>query len=92
MPAARVPWDVPRGDGGLSKHGDPMFPHFCTRTWAHARTRGVTDGGDMWRVGPRSRPEGEGEEGERQDRDVDSVRASVGKEAYDGQGGGGGKA
>ena len=29
MSATRVPWYVPRGNTGLSEHGDLVFPHFC---------------------------------------------------------------
>ena len=29
MPAICVLWYVPRGNTGFSKHGDPVFPHFC---------------------------------------------------------------
>ena len=37
-----VPWYVPRGNIGLSKHGDPVFPHFCplNPNLAHVWTRG----------------------------------------------------
>ena len=28
MSATCVPWYMPRGDTSLSKHGDPVFPHF----------------------------------------------------------------
>ena len=35
MPATCVPQYVPRANTGLSKHGDPVFPHFGpgTTTW-----------------------------------------------------------
>ena len=40
MSATCVPWDVPRGGStGLSKHGDPVFPHFCPLN-QNLRTRG----------------------------------------------------
>ena len=29
MSATCVPWYVPHGTAGLSKRGDPVFPHFC---------------------------------------------------------------
>ena len=29
MSATCVPWYMPHGNMGLSKHGDPVFPHFC---------------------------------------------------------------
>ena len=29
MFAMCVPWYVPHGNTGLSKHGNPVFPHFC---------------------------------------------------------------
>ena len=29
MSATCVPWDMPRGNTGLSKHGDAVFPHCC---------------------------------------------------------------
>ena len=49
MSATCVPWYVPRGITGLSKHGDPVFPHFCPiepepgLCWDKDRTR--QDGG-----------------------------------------------
>ena len=49
MLAICVPQYVPRANTGLSKHGDPVFPHFwgapqaqCARSatiWASGRTR-----------------------------------------------------
>ena len=31
---------VPRSNTGLSKHGDPVFPHFCPLNQNRVRTRG----------------------------------------------------
>ena len=40
--ATCVPWYVPRGSTGLSKHGDPVSPHLCplNQNLAHGRTVG----------------------------------------------------
>ena len=42
MSATCVPWYVPHGNTGLSKHGDPVFPHFCplNQNLVRVRTRG----------------------------------------------------
>ena len=37
--ATCVPWYVPRGNTGLSQHGDPVFPHFCPLNQNLARVR-----------------------------------------------------
>ena len=44
MSATCVPWHGPRGNTGLSKHGDPAFPHFCplNQNLLRVGTRGVT--------------------------------------------------
>ena len=43
MPATCVPQYVPRANTGLSKHGDPVFPHFWSWNQNVARVcaRGV---------------------------------------------------
>ena len=35
---------------GLSKHGDPVFPHFCplNQNLTRVRTKGVWEGGRVW--------------------------------------------
>ena len=40
--ATCVPWYVPRSNTGLSKHSDPVFPHFCplNQNLARVMTRG----------------------------------------------------
>ena len=42
MSATCVPWYMPRGNAGLSKHGDPVFPHFypLNQNLARVGTRG----------------------------------------------------
>ena len=42
MSATCVPWYVPRGNTGLSKHGKPVFPRLCpvNQNLACVRTRG----------------------------------------------------
>ena len=47
MSAACVPWYVPRCNMGLSKHGDPVFPHFCplNQNLARVGTGGRGGGG-----------------------------------------------
>ena len=40
MPATGVPQYVPRAATGLSKHGDPVFPHFWSWNQNLARARG----------------------------------------------------
>ena len=39
MSAICVPWHVPRGNTGLSKHGDPVFLQFCPLSQNLARVR-----------------------------------------------------
>ena len=45
MSATCVPWYVPRCNTSLSKHGDPVFPHFCPlhQNVAHVKTREAGD-------------------------------------------------
>ena len=43
MSATCVPWYVPRGTTGLSKHIDALFPRFCPLNQSLARVR--TGGG-----------------------------------------------
>ena len=53
MPATGVPQYVPRANTGLSKHGDPVFPHFwswnqnlarvCARGGGYQSTGGIQD-------------------------------------------------
>ena len=42
MPATCVPQYVPRANTGLSKHGDPVFPHFWSwnQNLAHVCAKG----------------------------------------------------
>ena len=42
MPSTCVPQYLPRTNTGLSKHGDPVFPHFWSwnQNLAHVCTRG----------------------------------------------------
>ena len=46
MSATCDPWFVPRSNVGLSKHGDPVIPHFCplNQNLAHVRTEGGRGG------------------------------------------------
>ena len=43
MPATCVPQYVPRANTGLSKHGDPVFPHFWS--WNQNLARVCARGG-----------------------------------------------
>ena len=45
MFATFVLWYLPCGDMGLSKHGDPVFPHFCPLKQHMARLRTRWQGG-----------------------------------------------
>ena len=49
MSATCVPWYMLRSNMGLSKHGDPVFPHFChlNQTLARVRTSGGGGGGGL---------------------------------------------
>ena len=48
MSATRVPWYVLRGNTGVSKHGHPVFPHFCPLNQNLARvSKSVGGGGDF---------------------------------------------
>ena len=49
MPATCVLWYVPRGNTGLSKHGDPVFPHLCPQNQNLAHIG--TGGGCLWQKG-----------------------------------------
>ena len=45
LSATCVPWCLLRGNTGLSRHGDPVFLHFCPgRTW-HVLGQGGERGG-----------------------------------------------
>ena len=39
MSATCIPWYKPRGNTGLSNHGDPGFSHFCPLNQNVARVR-----------------------------------------------------
>ena len=45
MPATCVPQYVPRANTGLSKHGDPVSPHFWS--WNQNLVRVCAGGGGM---------------------------------------------
>ena len=45
MSATCVPWYAPRGNTGLSKHGNPVFPHFCPLKQNPARVGTMGGGG-----------------------------------------------
>ena len=45
MPATCVPQYVPRANTGLSKHGDPVFPHFWS--WNQNLARVCARGGGV---------------------------------------------
>ena len=45
MSATCVPWYVPRANTGLSKHGNPVFPHLCPLNQTVARVPAQWEGG-----------------------------------------------